>query len=128
MLTRTAPFPARIFASSNAGAAFGSPYPQCLSEGLRRERRARVAPGEFQSRDPLGERAERHISEAALEEHQERNRKPLTTLGGDEDEVAEVDGERQFNEGQQRFERNVLRAFPGLRSSLDAVLRSAREF
>src|SRR6266853_4882852 len=82
---------------------------------------------EADSRRPRQERRKGDIEKPALKHEQEWYRQELPVGDREPDEVAEVDGEREFCDRQRRFQRPVFATPPRLRFSLDPVLRCPRE-
>ena len=62
-----------------------------------------------------------------MEHEQKRDREKLAVRDREPDEITEIDGETDFGDGQERFQRHVFASAPGLRLSLDPIFRCARK-
>src|SRR3954463_8416447 len=71
-------------------------------------RRRAFAAAEVQPRHPLAERRKRDVKEADLEHRQERDGNPLAVIDREPEEIREINRERHFREGQERFKRHVF--------------------
>ncbi len=77
---------------------------------------------------PLRERRERDVEKTDLKHDQERERQILAVAESVANEIAEINREPDFDNGQERLQRHVTAGAPGLRSVLDPVFGSALEF
>src|ERR1700722_6258192 len=96
-----------------------------LSRGNCSGGRTGTAKTEFR---PPGDKGEQgYIKKATLEHEQKRYRQELAMNYRVPDEIAEIDGKRQFGQRERGFQRPIPAGSPGLGFALDAIFGCSSE-